>query len=203
MSRHSIRTIELDPRIIRSALIGAQVLALMVYAMGAGFLFHTNGGTLFLFALAAPLLIVAAVLALAGVAIYRYFRRHSLFAFALFEPGDFLVQQGDQADFAYFIQQGEVEVVRREKESETVIARLGEGQHFGETALIGNAPQHATVRAITRVRVAMLGKKKFHHMLRFVHPAQGDLMHAVNQRARKQSAERAEAAAQIREDQIP
>jgi CRP-like cAMP-binding protein len=84
-----------------------------------------------------------------------------------------------------------------------VIARLGEGQHFGETALISNAPQHATVRAVSRVRVAMLGKKKFQHMLRFVHPAQGDLMHAVNQRARKQSVEREKAAAQIREDQIP
>jgi cyclic nucleotide-binding protein len=200
MSRHSIRTIELDPRIIRSALIGAQVLALMVYLMGAGFLFHTSGGTLFLFALAAPLLILAAVLALAGVAIYRYLRRNSLFAFALFEPGDFLVRQGDQADFAYFIQQGEVEVVRREEESETVIARIGEGQHFGETALISNTPHHATLRAATRVRVAMLGKKKFQHMLRFVHPAQEDIMHAVNQRARKQSAKRAKAA-QIREDQ--
>ncbi len=196
MSRTAIRTIELDPKIIRTALIAAQVLALLVYLMGAAFLLHTNGGTLFLFSLGAPFLILVAVVALAGVALYRYFRRQSLFAFALFEPGDILFQQGDCADFAYFIQKGEVEMIRRDGEGEIVIARLSEGQHFGESALISNTPHHATVRAATRVRVAMLGKKKFQHMLHFVHPAQGDIMHAVNQRAKKQDSKRAKMASQ-------
>jgi len=132
-------------------------------------------------------------------------RRSSLFAFALFEPGDLIFQQGDHGDFAYFIQQGEVEVIRRELEIESVIARLGKGHHFGETALISNAPQHATVRAKTRVRVAMLGRRKFLHMLRFVHPAQGDFMSTMNQRANNHAAKRAKSAAHLgpqhREDQ--
>lgn len=201
MSPRTIRTIEIDPRILRTSLVCAQVLALMVYLMGAGFLLRTSGGTLFLFALAAPILIVGAVVILACVAIYRYFRRNSLFAFALFEPGDILFQQGDQADFAYFIQEGEVEVLRREAQSEMVVERLCVGCHFGDTALISNAPHHTTVRATRRLRVAMLGKQKFLHMLRFVHPGQGDIMQSVNERAREQAARRAKTSAQKREDQ--
>ena len=199
MNAPSIRTIELDPRIIRGTLIGTQVLALIVYLLGAIFLFRASGGTLFLFSVAAPALILLATLALAGVALYRYLRRSSLFAFALFEPGDVILQQGDQGDFAYFIQQGEVDVIRRDTEVETVIALLRKGQHFGETALITNAPHHATVRARTRVRVAMLGRRKFLHMLRFVHPTQDDFMSTMNQRATEQAAKRAKAA-QSRKD---
>jgi CRP-like cAMP-binding protein len=164
-------------------------------------LLRTSGGTLFLFSVAPPALILLATLALAGVALYRYLRRSSLFAFALFEAGDVILQQGDEGDFAYFIQQGEVEVIRRDEEVETVTALLRKGEHFGETALLSGAPHHATVRARTRVRVAMLGKRKFLHMLRFVHPAQGDFMSTMNQRAAKQAAKRAKSAAQSRKDQ--
>jgi Cyclic nucleotide-binding domain len=201
MSLPSVRTIELDPRIIRGTLISAQVLAIIVYLLAAGFLLRTSGGTLFLFTVAAPAMILVATLALGGVALYRYLRRSSLFAFALFEPGDVILQQGDHGDFAYFIQQGEVEVVRRDSEVETVIGLLRKGEHFGETALISNTPHHATVRARTRVRVAMLGKRKFLHMLRFVHPAQGDLMSTMNQQATEQAARRAKSAAKLRKAQ--
>jgi Cyclic nucleotide-binding domain len=201
MSLPSVRTIELDPRIIRGTLISAQVLAIIVYLLAAGFLLRTSGGTLFLFTVAAPAMILVATLALGGVALYRYLRRSSLFAFALFEPGDVILQQGDHGDFAYFIQQGEVEVVRRDSEVETVIGLLRKGEHFGETALISNTPHHATVRARTRVRVAMLGKRKFLHMLRFVHPAQGDLMSTMNQQATEQAAKRAKSAAKLRKAQ--
>jgi CRP/FNR family transcriptional regulator, cyclic AMP receptor protein len=200
MSGPAVRTIELDPRFIRWALIGAQAFAMIVYLLGLGFLLRSSGGTLFLFSIATPILILLATLTLAGVALYRYLRRSSLFAFALFEPGDLIFQQGDHGDFAYFIQQGEVEVIRREQEIETVIARLGKGHHFGETAIISNVPQHATARAKTRVRVAMLGRRKFLHMLRFVQPAQGDFMSTMNQRASMQAAKRAKSAAQSRHD---
>jgi hypothetical protein len=106
LSRTAIRTIELDPKIIRTALIAAQVLALLVYLMGAAFLLHTNGGTLFLFSLGAPFLILGSVVALAGVALYRYFRRQSLFAFARFEPGDILFQHGGLCRFCLFHSEG-------------------------------------------------------------------------------------------------
>ena len=196
MSPSAVRTIEVDPRFLRWALLGAQILALIVYLLSLAFLLRTTGGTLFLFSTVAPVLILLATVALAAVGLYRYLRRSSMFAFALFEPGDLIFQQGDHGDFAYFIQQGEVEVVRREQEVEFVIARLSEGHHFGETALISNAPHHAAARAKTRVRVAMLGKTKFLHMVRFVQPMQEDFMSTMNQRATEDAARRTKSAAQ-------
>ncbi|HTS03942.1 MAG TPA: cyclic nucleotide-binding domain-containing protein [Candidatus Eisenbacteria bacterium] len=195
MSAPKVRTIELDPRSLRWALIFAQVLALFTYVLGVGFLFLTNGGTLFLFSVAAPTLTGLATLLLVAVAVYRYLRRNSLFAFALFEPGDIIVQQGDEGDFAYFIQKGEVEVVRRDLQGETLITTLGTGQHFGELALIENVPHEATVRAKTRVRLAMLGRRKFMHMLRFVGTTQEDIMSAFDQKAALQALKRAKASA--------
>jgi len=198
MSAPKVWAVELDPRVVRRALIGVQVLALITYLLGVTFLVHTNGGTLFLFTVAAPVLTVIATLTLAGVALYRYLRRNSLFAFALFEPDDIIVQQGDEGDFAYFIQQGEVEVVRHEEGAEIVVAHLGPGQHFGELALIEDAPQQAMVRASTRVRVAMLGRRKFLHMLRFVDPIRPDIISAMNQKAVVQARKRAKATAKAR-----
>jgi Cyclic nucleotide-binding domain len=202
MKLPKVRTIEIDPRVLRSMLIGAQVFALITYLLGTGFLVHTNGGTLFLFSVAAPMLTITATLALAAVAFYRYLRRNSLFVFALFEPGDIIVQLGDPGDFAYFIQQGEVEVIRRGQEAEILIARLGAGQHFGELALIDDAPQQAMVRAATRVRVAMLGRRRFLHMLRFVDPTQ-DFMSAMNRKATVQARIRAKAKAEAPAPEIP
>ena len=199
MSAPKVWTVELDPRAVRRALVGAQVLALTTYLLGLGFLVHTNGGTLFLFSVVAPILTVIATLILAGVALYRYLRRNTLFAFALFEPGDIIVEQGEEGDFAYFIQQGEVEVIQRKEDGETLIARLGPRQHFGELALIEDAPQQAMVRANTRVRVAMLGRRKFLHMLRFVDLTRADVMSAMNQKAAVQARKRAKATAQARE----
>jgi len=195
VSAPKVRSIELDPRSLRWALIFAQVLALFTYVLGVGFLFLTNGGTLFLFSVAAPTLTGLATLLLVAVAVYRYLRRNSLFAFALFEPGDIIVQQGDEGDFAYFIQKGEVEVVRRDLQGETLITTLGTGQHFGELALIENVPHEATVRAKTRVRLAMLGRRKFMHMLRFVGTTQEDIMSAFDQKAALQALKRAKASA--------
>ena len=202
MKLPKVRTIEIDPRVLRSMLIGAQVFALITYLLGIGFLVHTNGGTLFLFSVAAPMLTITATLALAAVAFYRYLRRNSLFAFALFEPGDIIVQRGDPGDFAYFIQQGEVEVIRRGQEAEILIAKLGAGQHFGELALIDDAPQQAMFRAATRVRVAMLGRRRFLHMLRFVDPTQ-DFMSAMNRKATAQARIRAKARAEATAPEIP
>jgi Cyclic nucleotide-binding domain len=196
MSAPSVRTIEVDPRFLRWTLIGAQVLALIVYLLCLGFLLRTNGGTVFLFSTVAPVLILFATLALAAVGLCRYHRRSSMFVCALFEPGDLIFQQGDHGDFASFIQQSEVEVVRREQEVEIVIARLRKGHHFGETALINNAPHHAAARAKTRVRVAMLGKRRFLHMIRFVRSTQEDFLSTINQRAAEHAARRAKSAAQ-------
>lgn len=180
-----------DPAAVRIALAAAQVFALMAYLLGLGFLFRTSGGTLFLFSTVAPLLAGMAALAIAAVLIYRFVRRQSLFVFAVFEPGDVICMQGEEGDWAYFIQSGEVEVVRSEDDVEHFITRLTKGHHFGEAALVSDTPHFVTVRAVTRTRVAALGRRNFLSILRYTSLAQQDILQTMNRKAIQQAARRA------------
>ena len=94
-----------------------------------------------------------------------------------------IFRQGEAGDCAYFIQNGEVEIEREENGVSKVVARLSKGQYFGEMALISNAPRNATVRSVTPVRVAILGKQNFLTMLSVMPQTQEDIMLTVNLRA--------------------
>jgi cyclic nucleotide-binding protein len=168
---------------MRRILILAQLLALLAYALGLQFLHQTTGGTLFLFSTVAPLLVGAAIVGLILVIIHEIRRRHSLFAFENYTPGQIIFRQGDEGDRAYFIHSGEVEVVREDRGSESVLARLTKGQYFGEMALIRNQPRNATVRAVTNVKLAVLGKRNFLVMLSVLPSTQDDILKTVHQRA--------------------
>ena len=82
---------------------------------------------------------------------------------AHYEPGDEIIQQGDFGDRFYVIADGEVDVIREGVDgSEAVISRLGEGEFFGEMALLqGKLKRNATVRAVTAVNVVSLARDDF------------------------------------------
>lgn len=174
---------KLNSAATRTLLIGAQVLALIVFILALIFLWSTTGGTLFLFSTIAPALALLATIAVLGVAAYRFMRRRSLFEVEDFGPGQEIFHQGEEGDCAYFIQSGEVEVSRQEEGAQKVIATLSKGQYFGEMALISNAPRNATVRSLTPVRMAILGKQNFLTMLSIMPQTQEDIMKTVNLRA--------------------
>lgn len=169
----------------QALLIGAQLLALSVFILALVFLRTTTGGTLFLFSTIAPILAMLAALAVLGVALYRFLRRHSLFEIEEVKPGEVIFHQGDPGNCAYFVQEGEVEVVREENGTQRVLTKLSKGQYFGEMALISDAPRNATVRTVTSVRVAVLGKDNFLMMLRLLPHTQEDIMETMNARAMK------------------
>ncbi len=178
-----IKSWKLNSAATRALLIGAQVLSLIVFALALIFLWNTTGGTLFIFSTVAPLLALLAAVAVLGVVVYRFLRRRSLFEVEEFGPGQVIFRQGEEGDCAYFIQGGEVEVERQEDGVSKVVARLSKGQYFGEMALISNAPRNATVRSLTPVRLAILGKQNFLTMLSLMPQTQEDIMQTVNTRA--------------------
>ena len=167
-------------------LVGAQLLALTAYAMGMAFLIKTTAGTLVLFSLVAPLLVALAVLTLIAVAIREFRRRHGVSAFEIYDTGQIIFRQGESGDCAYFIQSGEVEMIRHENGCEYVIAKLSEGEYFGEKALISSSPRTATIRAATQTRVGVIRKRNFLTMM-VVMPATRDSVanRRINTRARK------------------
>ena len=179
---------KLNSAATRTLLILSQLLALAVFILALEFLRRTTGGTLFLFSTIAPLLVMLATVAVLGVATYRFLRRHSMFEIEDVGPGQVIFRQGEEGDCAYFIHNGEFAVVREENGTENVIAKLRDGQYFGEMALISDAPRNATVRSVTPAKVAVLGKANFLAMMKVMPLTQQDIMKTVNERAMRTAA---------------
>ena len=72
-------------------------------------------------------------------------------------PGDTLITQGEPGDAFYAIGAGQVDVTR----DGDPVATLGPGDHFGEVALLTDAPRNATVTAHTAMRVFRLDRQGF------------------------------------------
>jgi len=167
----------------RRWLVTALLLTLSALLAGVQFILDTTGGTLFVFATAAPGLVIVSIAILTGVLIRDFRRRHRLFDIERYEPGEIFFRQGAPGDCAYFIRSGEVEVIREGGPTEDVIARLCAGHYFGEAALLSNAPRNATVRAAASTEVAVLGKENFLTMLTLLASVQDDVLRTVQERA--------------------
>ena len=86
----------------------------------------------------------AAVVARIGALLYS---RH-------YAAGELIMRVGDEADAMYFIASGEVAV-----EADEGQVRLGEGDFFGEMALLYRRQREHNVSAITKCRVLVLDKE--------------------------------------------
>jgi ATP-binding cassette subfamily B protein len=71
-----------------------------------------------------------------------------LFATESFPEGRMIVHQGDPGDKFYLIARGKVEVFRDSSAGREPLAVLGDGDYFGEIALLENTPRTAFVRAL-------------------------------------------------------
>ncbi|CAL8076015.1 unnamed protein product [Calicophoron daubneyi] len=76
-------------------------------------------------------------------------------------PGDVIIQQGDEGDNFYIIDQGEVDIFLNNEYSSTI----GEGGSFGELALIYGTPRAATVKAKTEVKLWGIDRDSYRRIL--------------------------------------
>jgi CRP-like cAMP-binding protein len=67
------------------------------------------------------------------------------------KPGEVVIKQGDVGGSLYVIVRGEVRIVKELGEKRVEISRLGEGEFFGEMALVTDTPRVATVEAVTEL----------------------------------------------------
>merc|ERR1712128_343430 len=76
-------------------------------------------------------------------------------------PGEMIIQQGDEGDNFYILDQGEVEIyVNGEK-----VLNIGEGGSFGELALIYGTPRAATVKAASDVKLWGIDRDSYKRIL--------------------------------------
>lgn len=85
-----------------------------------------------------------------------------------YEAGDVIIKQGDNADCMYFVEEGEVIITVKNKETsgdEMEVKRCTKGMYFGELALVTHKPRAATVCAVEKTRVAVLDVHAFERLL--------------------------------------
>jgi MFS family permease len=70
-------------------------------------------------------------------------------------PGEVIMRAGEPGDRFYMIDAGTVRVTR------AITVTLGPGDHFGELALLNDAPRNATVEALDDVRLFALDRADF------------------------------------------
>lgn len=78
-----------------------------------------------------------------------------------FEQGEPLFHEGDVADGAYIIEDGEVDVLTARDGVEVKVGSLGKHDLFGEMALILNESRSATIRAACHLRVLKIDADVF------------------------------------------
>jgi cAMP-dependent protein kinase regulator len=78
-----------------------------------------------------------------------------------YKPGETIIQQGEEGDFFYIIDQGEVEVYVNNK----CVTAISDGGSFGELALIYGTPRAATIKAKSDCKLWAIDRKTYRRIL--------------------------------------
>lgn len=82
------------------------------------------------------------------------------------KAGDLIIEEGTASDYMYVVKEGKVCVCRGKSEpNDDILARLEEGDHFGEIAFIDHGPRSADVKAETNGELLTIHQKDFRDLL--------------------------------------
>lgn len=95
-----------------------------------------------------------------------------------------IVREGDDGDALFVLLSGSAAVER----VGTRVATLGQGDYFGELALLDPAPRAATVRATSDAELAVLGLRMFNVLLRELPALGANLLGDLASRVREAAA---------------
>ena len=79
----------------------------------------------------------------------------------IYSDGELVIRQGEVGDCMYVVQSGEVEVFKVQGDSEMHLGTMGEGDFFGEMALLDRDVRSASVRSIGETRILKIDKRTF------------------------------------------
>jgi CBS domain-containing protein len=86
-----------------------------------------------------------------------------------FRPGSIIIKQGEAGSHFYLVRSGLVRVYLHEEDAETLLGFLGEGDCFGEMALVNKEPTAANVEAVEETVCLVQKENDFTEMIR-AHP---------------------------------
>jgi len=83
-----------------------------------------------------------------------------------FKVGTVLFREGDVGKEMFVIQAGKVNISKTVRDVEKVLATLGQGEFFGEMAIISNKPRTATATIAETAKLLVIDPKTFEAMIR-------------------------------------
>ena len=84
----------------------------------------------------------------------------------VFKAGDFIFFEGDREVHFFIIETGEVSIFTKDKKGQKLeMARLKDGETFGEFALIDNGVRTASAQAMTPVKAMKISSEGYEMML--------------------------------------
>lgn len=87
----------------------------------------------------------------------------------IYEPGDWVIRQGEEGDNLYVVDQGELECFKKftkDQQEDTFLKLYHPGESFGELSLLYNAPRAASVRAKSKSVLFALDRECFNHIVK-------------------------------------
>src|SRR5713226_1984297 len=83
-----------------------------------------------------------------------------------FKRGDVLFREGDPGKEMYVIQTGKVNITKKVRDTEKILATLGAGEFLGEMALLNNKPRSAGAVMADDGKLLVIDPKTFEAMIR-------------------------------------
>jgi cAMP-dependent protein kinase regulator len=85
----------------------------------------------------------------------------------IFEAGDRIIEQGDDGEAMFVVEEGQVNCYKRQPEGEDkLVKQCRAGDAFGELALLYNCPRAASVKSHERSVLWQLDRETFSHIVR-------------------------------------
>ena len=101
--------------------------------------------------------------------------------------GETVIKEGDSGDTMYLIIKGEVAVLQTQGvNSEIEVDQIGEGDYFGEMALLDDIARSATIRTKQESRLLVLHKLEFTEIVREYPQIALQISKELSRRLRKQ-----------------
>ncbi len=83
----------------------------------------------------------------------------------LYKKGSTLFVEGMPGEVLYIVGEGSVDIIKKTKEGEKLVAKLKKGETVGEMSLIDSGPRTATGKTSEDSKLVVITKKSFNEML--------------------------------------
>ncbi|VEV59156.1 CAMP-dependent protein kinase regulatory subunit, putative [Plasmodium vinckei vinckei] len=82
------------------------------------------------------------------------------------KEGDHIINEGDEGDLLYVIDEGEIEIYKTKNNKKEVLTTLKSKDVFGELALLYNSKRAATAKALTKCHLWALDRESFTYIIK-------------------------------------